>query len=894
MTDKTRCGRPTRVSLIGVMLNTTMEEKQEFERFGSPNPDSPFVVMKFGGKSVASSKNWLAISQLLEERIEKGLIPVVVHSALAGVSNLLEQLIDESTVNGSNELLDKIHTVHLRLGDELGVSSDFIEKHLQTLHELVDSVRLIGEASPNIHARIMATGELLSTNLGASYLAKKGLKAHWKDARNLLQSVYQAHEKERINFLSASCEFEASPQLQRQLSEVDGFIVTQGFIARNPNGDTVLLGRGGSDTSAAYLAAQLEARRLEIWTDVPGFFSADPKSIPTARLLRELDYSEAQEIASAGGGILHPRSISPVRKSGIPLFLRCTGHGEWGGTAVHHSLREDTPQVKAVSKRSGLTLISMESMDMWHQVGFLAEVFSHFRSYGLSVDLISTSESNVTVSIDKNNGVVESSALDNVVEALEQLCKVNVIHECAAITLVGQRIRTILHELGPVFETFEEHKVHLLTQAANDLNLTFVVGAEHGYSLLQQLHGHLVKNFREGVIFGPTWEQLCNVPKKTVPLPSPWWLRKRDELLALSEQYSSAYVYNADSVRESLEALHALKAVDSVFYAMKANSNLGILNLVDKAGTNFECVSPGEIQRVLDLIPSIDRKRILFTPNFSPKSEYVRAFEQGVWVTLDNLHPIREWPEVFSGQDIFIRIDTGQGRGHHEHVRTAGSHSKFGVPLFELDELKRLADLVGTRIVGLHAHTGSGVLNPDNWEKTGIQLANLTRIFSDVMYLDVGGGLGIPEKPNQKALDMNLLNKALLQVKNAAPNVQLWIEPGRFIVGHAGVLLTHVNQKKGKGEIRYLGVDTGMNTLIRPALYGAYHEIVNISRFGDPCSGLFTVVGPICETGDRLGSDRMLPETEEGDVLLIANAGAYGYVMSSQYNLREPAPEILI
>ena len=875
-------------------MNTTMETNQEFEKFGSPNPDSPFIVMKFGGRSVASFNNWCAIAQLLEERIKQGFIPVVVHSALAGVSNTLEQLVDATTANESNVLLEKIHAVHCQLGDELGVSLAFIEEHLQTLHELVDSVRLVGEASPNIHARIMATGELLATNLGASYLEKKGLKAHWKDARTLLQSVDQPDEKERVNFLSASCEFGASPQLQRKLGKVDGFIVTQGFIARNSNGDTVLLGRGGSDTSAAYLAAQLEARRLEIWTDVPGFFSADPKSIPTARLLRELDYSEAQEIASAGGGILHPRSISPVRKSGIPLFLRCTGHSDWGGTAVHHSSREDTPQVKAVSQRSGLTLISMESMDMWHQVGFLAEVFARFRSYGLSVDLISTSESNVTVSIDKNNGAVESFALENVVKALEPLCKVSVIHECAAITLVGQRIRTILHELGPVFETFEEHKVHLLTQAANDLNLTFVVGAEHGYSLLQQLHGHLVKNFKEGVIFGPTWEQLCNTPEKSIPSPSPWWHRKRDELLALSEQYSSAYVYNAESVRESLEALHALEAVDSVFYAMKANSNLGILNLVDKAGTNFECVSPGEIQRVLGLIPSIDRKRILFTPNFSPKSEYVWAFEQDVWVTLDNLYPIREWPEVFSGQDIFVRIDTGQGRGHHEHVRTAGSHSKFGVPLFELDELKRLADLVGARIVGLHAHTGSGVLNPENWEKTGIQLAHLMERFPEVKYLDVGGGLGIPEKPNQQALNMDLLNKALLEVKNVASNVQLWIEPGRFIVGHAGVLLTHVNQKKGKGEIRYLGVNTGMNSLIRPALYGAYHEIVNLSRFGDPGSGLFTVVGPICETGDRLGSDRMLPETEEGDVLLVANAGAYGYVMSSQYNLREPAPEILI
>ncbi len=878
----------------GVSMNKAVEVRHEFESFDSPNPKSPYVVMKFGGRSVASSDKWRAIAQLIEERIESGLIPVVVHSALAGVSNTLEQLVDEAVTNGSSALLKKIHTIHAELAKELEVDISCIEEYLQTLHELVDSVRLVGEVSPNIYARIMATGELLATNLGASYLKNIGLKVHWKDARNLLVSVYRADVQERVNFLSASCDFEASPQLQNELSEIDGFIVTQGFIATNPNGDTVLLGRGGSDTSAAYLAAKLQARRLEIWTDVPGFFSADPKAIPTARLLHELDYSEAQEIASAGGGILHPRSISPVRKSGIPLFLRCTGHVEWGGTTVHHSKREDAPQVKAVSQRSGLTLISMESMDMWHQVGFLAEVFSLFRTHGLSVDLISTSESNVTVSIDKNNGLVESSALDDVVKELEQLCKVDVIQECTAITLVGQRIRTILHELVPIFETFEEHKVHLLTQAANDLNLTFVVGAEHGYSLLQKLHGHLVRNFKEGMVFGATWEQLCNAPKETIAIPSPWWFRKRDKLLKLSEQYSSVYVYNSESIQESLEALQELKAVDSVFYAMKANSNVEILSLIHDTNTNFECVSPGEIKRVLEVIPAIDRKRILFTPNFSHKSEYIWAFEQGVWVTLDNLHPIREWPEVFAGQDIFVRIDTGEGRGHHEHVRTAGSLSKFGIPLFELDELTVLTSAAGAKVVGLHAHTGSGVLNPENWKNTGMQLARLIEAFPQVEYLDVGGGLGIPEKPNQQPLDMNALNEALSDVKNIASNVKIWIEPGRFIVGHAGVLLTHVNQTKGKGEVRYLGVDAGMNTLIRPALYGAYHEIVNLTRLEEKSSGLFTIVGPICETGDRLGSDRMLPETEEGDVLLVANAGAYGYVMSSQYNLREPAPEVLI
>ena len=141
---------------------------------------------------------------------------------------------------------------------------------------------------------------------------------------------------------------------------------------------------------------------------------------------------------------------------------------------------------------------------------------------------------------------------------------------------------------------------------------------------------------------------------------------------------------------------------------------------------------------------------------------------------------------------------------------------------------------------------------------------------------------------------MGSLDEAVNDVKAEVDSTELWLEPGRFIVAQAGVLLTRVTQIKGKDGMQYVGVNTGMNTLIRPALYGAYHEIVNLSRLHEAVTDVVTIVGPVCETGDRLGSDRLMPETEEGDVLLIANTGAYGHVMSSHYNLREPAAEILI
>ena len=152
----------------------------------------------------------------------------------------------------------------------------------------------------------------------------------------------------------------------------------------------------------------------------------------------------------------------------------------------------------------------------------------------------------------------------------------------------------------------------------------------------------------------------------------------------------------------------------------------------------------------------------------------------------------------------------------------------------------------------------------------------------------------MPEKPGQMPLDLERLDALLAEVKHACGGRELWLEPGRYVVAQAGVLVTRVTQTKGKGAMQYVGVNAGMNALIRPALYGAYHEIANLSRLGDPATEVVTIVGPICETGDRLGSDRLMPPAAEGDVVLVANAGAYGYVMSSRYNLREPLPEILL
>jgi len=263
-------------------------------------------------------------------------------------------------------------------------------------------------------------------------------------------------------------------------------------------------------------------------------------------------------------------------------------------------------------------------------------------------------------------------------------------------------------------------------------------------------------------------------------------------------------------------------------------------------------------------------------------------------LTLDNLHPLKAWPDLFRGREIFVRIDTGHGRGHHDKVRTAGAHSKFGVPMFELDELESLVKSSGATVVGLHAHAGSGVFNVDNWASIGTTLGTLARRFKEVRVVDLGGGLGVPERLGQPGIALADFAAMIETLRIAHPGLALWIEPGRYLVAEAGVLLAQVTQLKGKGEVHYVGVATGMNSLIRPALYGAHHEILNLSRLEELPTEIVNVVGPICESGDVLGAERLLPPSEEGDVLLIATAGAYGRAMGSCYNLREPAQEFMI
>ncbi|HEY2394759.1 MAG TPA: bifunctional aspartate kinase/diaminopimelate decarboxylase [Rudaea sp.] len=861
-----------------------------------PTPNAPWIVLKFGGTSVSKRERWDNIATIAQAWLARGRRVVVVVSALSGITDKLKALAEAADAPARRAVRDGIVGRHDAMIAELALTDHApIHYWFERLDALVANPRADAH-SLAWQAEVLALGELMSSTLGVSYLCSKGMPARWLDAREHLLSAPLPNQNSWGRHLSASVPTAADTALCATLAARGELFITQGFIARNGAGQTVILGRGGSDTSASYFGALLSAEKVEIWTDVAGMFSANPRQVPGARLLSRLDYEEAQEIATTGAKVLHPRCINPVREARVPLAIKDTNHPELAGTEIGVAAVDAAPSVKAISSRSGITLIAMESIGMWQQVGFLADVFEFFKRHGLSIDLVGTSETNVTVSLDPTENLVNTDVLSALCTDLVKVCRVKVIAPCAAITLVGRGMRSMLHKLSGILAEFGPLRVHLISQSSNNLNLTFVVDEEVAGDLVPTLHTMLVQaeamRVEDAAVFGSSWRDLYK--KEQSAQPRPWWIARRAELLDLARTATPRYVYDLATVRDRAQSLRAgIPCVDRWFYAIKANSHPALLVEIAAQGFGLECVSPGELDRVKDVAAAASVP-LLFTPNFASRAEYASGYAHDATVTVDNLHPLAHWGDEFRGRELMLRLDLGLGRGHHDKVRTGGVKSKFGLSLDELPQLQHLASAHRVRIVGLHAHLGSGILDVAHWRDVYVQLASIAERIGSVRVLNIGGGLGVPARSDEQPLDLAVLGATLTEVKTAYPQFELWAEPGRYLVADAGVIVARVTQLKRKGDVRYVGIDCGMNSLIRPALYEAWHEIVNLTRLGEPATELVQVVGPICESGDVLGSNRRLPPTQEGDVLLIAQAGAYGAVMASHYNLRAPAAEIVL
>ncbi|WP_435097880.1 diaminopimelate decarboxylase [Halarchaeum sp. P4] len=369
-----------------------------------------------------------------------------------------------------------------------------------------------------------------------------------------------------------------------------------------------------------------------------------------------------------------------------------------------------------------------------------------------------------------------------------------------------------------------------------------------------------------------------------------------DELRALAREYGTPlYVDDLERVRENHARLAAAFPDAEVLFAVKANAGRHVLETLDDAGAGAECASAGELARALDA--GFDPADVHYTAVNPPAEDLdyacrVAAEHPALTVTAGARDTIERLDERgFTGR-FCLRVHPGVGAGHSEEVST-GKDVKFGVPADEAADVLADAAERGFDVVGVHAHAGSGI-SADQLEEHEAVVSTLADVAResglDLEFVDVGGGFGVPYHEDEAPLDLDAVAERTRAALDGI-DATLTIEPGRYFVADAGVLLTEVNTVKRVGDATVAGADAGMTTLVRPAMYGSHHPIRSLATESRATENV-SVVGPVCESTDVLGEDRDLPAPERGDLLAVGNAGAYGVEMASQYNSR-PRPAVV-
>ena len=369
--------------------------------------------------------------------------------------------------------------------------------------------------------------------------------------------------------------------------------------------------------------------------------------------------------------------------------------------------------------------------------------------------------------------------------------------------------------------------------------------------------------------------------------------------IQLTETYGSPlYVYDGGTIRRKAgELKNAFAGLNmKIKYACKANTNLSILRLMREIGVELDVVSPGEFE--MGLLAGYTGNQITFTPSGVPFSEVKTAVEAGAVVNVDSI-PLLEWFGQTYGntKPCLIRIKPNVAAGGNIKIMTAHADSKFGISVLLIDEILEVVKKYDIKVIGLHQHTGSDIKDAEPLLQVADILFETAKYFPDLEIIDLGGGFKVSYLPGDVITDMELLGNQISQrfkkfCADYGRELQLWFEPGKFLVSEAGYLLVTTTVVKEDPARNFVHVDSGLNHLIRPMIYGSYHHILNVSNpTGD--EKLYNVVGYICET-DTFATDRNLPEVSQGDTLAFLNAGAYGFTMSSNYNARPRTAEVLI
>ncbi|HCK0617943.1 lysine-sensitive aspartokinase 3 [Vibrio parahaemolyticus] len=446
---------------------------------------SAFNVAKFGGTSVANFEAMSRCATIIENNPNTRL---VVSSACSGVTNILVEL-----ANGVQdqehraELLKNLAEIHdsilAQLEDATEASSE-VYGILDTVTSLAEAASI--QANTKLTDHLVACGELMSTHILAQLMRERGINAVRFDIREVLRTD--------DNFGRAEPNVEAIAQLaQEKLIPLclDSVVITQGFIGSDEEGNTTTLGRGGSDYSAALIAEGVKASGLEIWTDVPGIYTTDPRIAPKASPIPEISFSEASEMANFGAKILHPSTLVPALRHDIPVFVGSSKEPEKGGTWIRHQV-ESSPLFRALALRCNQTMVTLRSANMFHAYGFLAKVFEILAKHKISVDLITTSEISVSLTLDQTDTSGGAPQLPQAArEELEELCKVEVEHDLCLVALIGNKMSERKGYAKQVFGTLEDLNLRMICYGASPHNLCFLMNESVAKQAIQKLHTEL-------------------------------------------------------------------------------------------------------------------------------------------------------------------------------------------------------------------------------------------------------------------------------------------------------------------------------------------------------------------------------------------------------------------
>ena len=452
------------------------------------------IIMKFGGTSVANFEAITRTIFIIGGKLDQK--PVVVVSALSKVTDLLYRISDAAAsrnVTETKELLSQLRQRHVDLAAELLAQSMMKDEAIAKVNALCDALESIamavcslGELSDRNKAIIISNGEYLSSTIIAYAMNSKGIRTKWVDARGMMvtNNSYLKAEPDMAAII------EKVPGVVADAYEGMDAIITQGFVGVTRDGDPTVLGRGGSDYSASLIGMAVDAERIEIWTDVDGVRTADPRSVKNTKYLEKISFEEAAEMAHFGAKVLHPLTIEPAVKKNIPIYVLNSMNPSGKGTAIlRNELIEDG--VKSVSFKENIKVINIFSTRMINTSGFLRRVFEIFSESKVSVDLISTSEANISVTVDASQNI------DPVVAELSEFADVIVDDDKSQVSVIAKNIVRLNGMLKKTFTPLKKCNVYMISQGASFVNISFIVDREELAEVVQDLHDHLFDQVEE-------------------------------------------------------------------------------------------------------------------------------------------------------------------------------------------------------------------------------------------------------------------------------------------------------------------------------------------------------------------------------------------------------------